>query len=214
MRKKLHKFNDLFSWFILILSSVLLVVTIFTVTTAAKTGESVFLFGYRPVLVLTGSMEPYMMTNSVCLTEKVDSIDDIQVGDVITFHFKGENSKKILITHRIVSIGEDGFINTKGDNNNVTDNLPLTIDNVESKVVWVFNGTAWLASKWQSPSGKIMLLSFGAALILLYVAVKLFFSKPKVEADLSEQELADSNIEENRFEDSQPAEGSDIPAEK
>lgn len=214
MRKKFHQLNDIFSWVILILSCVLLVATIFTFSNAAKTGESVFLFGYRPVLVLTGSMEPYMMTNSVCITEKVDSMDDIEVGDVITFHVNNEEGKKILITHRIVSIAEDGFINTKGDNNNVSDDLLLTIDNVESKVICVFNQTAWLVAKWQTTSGKVMIVSFAAALILLYFALKLFFSKPKEETASLDQEPAEDKIAEDCIETSQRAGDPDSTAEK
>lgn len=182
MRKKLNKLNDILSWIVLFATFALLIFTLFTVSSAAKTGEGAFLFGYRPVLVLTGSMEPYMMTNSICLTEKVDDINEIEVGDVITFHVNNEKGDKITITHRVVSI-DDGYINTKGDNNYVTDDLMLTIDNVEAKVVCVFNQTAWLAAKWKTTSGKVMICSFVAALFLGYFALKLFFAKDETEEE-------------------------------
>lgn len=170
MREKLHKLNDIFSWVLLIATSTMLVFALYTVKTTPK-GEGAFLFGYRPVYILTGSMEPYMMTNGVCLTKKVDSMDDIAIGDVVTFHIAGDNGKNLNITHRIISI-DNGIVNTKGDNNSVPDDLPLTIDNIDAKVVCVFNQTAWLAEKWETTTGKIMIISFGFAIIFGYFTLK------------------------------------------
>lgn len=174
MRKRLHQINEVMSWVLLILTFVFLVYTLLTVSNAAKTGEGAFVFGYRPVYVMTGSMEPYMMTNSICLTKQVDSLEDIDVGDVITFQVEGQSGKTLNITHRIVSI-ENGIINTKGDNNRVTDDLPLTIANVDAKVVAVFNQTAWVVEKWQTTSGKVMLISFSLAIVFAYWALKTLF---------------------------------------
>ena len=170
MRQKLHKLNDIFSWFLLIATSILLVFTIIKVSQTPK-GEGAFLFGYRPVFVLTGSMEPYMMTNSICLTKQVDSIDDIRVGDVVTFHIESRSGNILNITHRIVEI-ENGIINTKGDNNRVKDEFMLTIDNIDAKVVCVFNQTAWLINKWQSTTGKVLIISFLMVILFAYLTVK------------------------------------------
>ena len=177
-KKEESKLQAILSWVLLIVMAALLVFTIFRVVESKKTGEGVFLLGYRPVLVLTGSMEPYMMTNGIALTKEVDSLDDIAVGDVVTYHVMNDNGKKLLITHRIIAI-DNGQIYTKGDNNNVDDGFPLAIDNVEAKVVGVFNGTAWLAAKWQTTSGKIMLICFLVAIILLCYAVKAFRASKK-----------------------------------
>lgn len=177
-KKEESKLQAILSWVLLIVMAGLLVFTIFRVAESKKTGEGVFLLGYRPVLVLTGSMEPYMMTNGIALTKEVDSLDDIAVGDVVTYHVMNDNGRKLLITHRIVAI-DDGLIYTKGDNNNVIDGYPLTMDNVEAKVVGVFNGTAWLAAKWATTTGKIMLICFLAAIILLCYTVKAFRASKK-----------------------------------
>lgn len=179
-KKEESKLHAIFSWALLIIMAALLVFTIFRVAESRKTGEGVFLLGYRPVLVLTGSMEPYMMTNGIALTKEVDSLDDIAVGDVVTYHVMNDNGKKLLITHRIIAI-DNGLIYTKGDNNNVDDGFPLTIENVEAKVVGVFNGTAWLAAKWQTTTGKIMLICFLAAIVLLCYTVKAFRASRKAE---------------------------------
>ena len=202
MREKLHKLNDIFSWVLLIATSAMLVFALYTVKTTPK-GEGAFLFGYRPVYILTGSMEPYMMTNGVCLTKKVDSMDDITVGDVVTFHIAGDNGKNLNITHRIISI-DNGIVNTKGDNNSVSDDLPLTIDNIDAKVVCVFNQTAWLAEKWETTTGKIMIISFGFAIIFGYFTLK-FVVKSVISSK-------DNEAAENDAVDAERAEGQPVKA--
>lgn len=192
-KKEESKLHAIFSWALLIIMAALLVFTIFRVAESRKTGEGVFLLGYRPVLVLTGSMEPYMMTNGIALTKEVDSLDDIAVGDVVTYHVNNDNGKKLLITHRIIAI-DDGLIYTKGDNNNVDDGFPLTIDNVEAKVVGVFNGTAWLAAKWQTTTGKIMLICFLAAIILLCYTIKAFRASRKAEKPVDTEIVASEDV--------------------
>lgn len=206
-KKEENKLQKIFSWVLLIVMAGLLVFTIFRVAESRKTGEGVFLLGYRPVLVLTGSMEPYMMTNGIALTKEVDSLDDIAVGDVVTYHVLNDDGKKLLITHRIIAI-DDGRIYTKGDNNNVDDGFPLTIDNVEAKVVGVFNGTAWLAAKWQTTTGKIMLISFFVAIILLCYTIKAFRAGRKKELP---EELP---VDDNKNIPSTEADFSPPPAEK
>ena len=57
-KKEENKLQKIFSWVLLIVMAGLLLFTIFRVAESRKTGEGVFLLGYRPVLVLTGSMEP------------------------------------------------------------------------------------------------------------------------------------------------------------
>ena len=181
MRAILNKLNDILSWIMMIGAFVLLIYTGITVSDSIKTGEGAFVFGYRPVLVLSGSMEPYMMTNGICLTKEVNDIDELNVDDVVTFHLD-QNGKRINITHRIISI-ENGIVNTKGDNNNVPDNLSLTMDNIDAKVVFVFNQSAWLVDKWQTTTGKVMIISFSLFFILAYILlssyIKSFFASKK-----------------------------------
>jgi len=187
MRSKLNYIKEVFSWFLFIAIFCLFIFTSYHTFTGAKTGEGFFLFGYRPVLVLSGSMEPYMMTNGIALTKEVDSMDDISIDDVITFHVN-QNDKPIRITHRIIAI-EGDTIYTKGDNNNVDDGIPLSIDHVEAKVTHVFNQTAWLVAKWHSgPAGKVMLLSFAAFIIMLYYLLKLCFTSLTSKEDLNSVE--------------------------
>ena len=218
MHKTLNIIKEAISWLIFIAVFCLFIFTSYHTFTGAKTGEGFFLFGYRPVLVLSGSMEPYMMTNGIVLTKEVDSLDDINVDDVITFHVN-HNNKAIRITHRVIDIDGE-TIYTKGDNNNVDDGIPLSIDHVEAKVTHVFNQPAWLVAKWQSGlTGKVMLLSFALSVVMFYFLLKLcinsFMNK---ETEEIEQEVIGEivdfekkpNLLHNNISDSMPNETSKI----
>lgn len=174
MKKKIDIFKEIMSWVTFAVVLVAFVFTIYHAYLNKDSEEGFFIFGYRPVYIMTGSMEPYLMTNGIAITKEVDSIDDIEVGDVITFHLAAESGDILRITHRITNI-DNGTIYTKGDNNRVDDGVPLTIENVEAKVTHVFNQTAWIVAKWQSgTAAKVMMISFVAAIIMLYWLVKTF----------------------------------------
>ena len=76
------------------------------------------LFGYTPMIVLTDSMEPLIMTGDVVIAKAVDP-NTITEGDVISF-FDPASPDDAILTHRVISIyEEDGvrYANTAGDNN-------------------------------------------------------------------------------------------------
>ena len=84
--------------------------------------------GYKPVVVLSGSMEPTYKTGSVIYYKSVPQ-EELKVGDTITFTSKNNN----LVSHRIVSI-ENGLYETKGDANNVSDMDKVSYENIKGKV--------------------------------------------------------------------------------
>lgn len=197
MKKKLNVVKEILSWVLLVAMVCLMVFTVYSSYQARQNDEPFFLFGHRPILVLTGSMEPYMLTNGICLTKEVTSIDQLEVGDVITYHTDNAEGKKIRITHRIIGL-DNGQIFTKGDNNPVDDGFALSIDNVESEVVAVFNGTAWLVQKWQTTAGKVMIISFAAGIILLcYMAKLLLKEMRRVKAEGGSEDEASEDKAEN-----------------
>ena len=86
------------------------------------------IFGHHPVVVLSGSMKPTYKVGSVIYYKKV-SQKELKVGDVITFN--ANNSK--MVSHRIANI-DNGFIETKGDANKVSDVNKIRYENVRGKV--------------------------------------------------------------------------------
>ncbi|MGU8456279.1 signal peptidase I [Clostridium perfringens] len=98
-----------------ILSCFVMVVIISYIVVASP-----MLFGNRPVVVLTGSMEPSYPVGSLTYYHST-TFDEVKVGDAITF--KAGDS---LVTHRVEEKNElsRNFI-TKGDNNDTQDINPI-----------------------------------------------------------------------------------------
>ena len=85
------------------------------------------LFGEKPLVVLSGSMEPSYKVGSIIYYHEPKNNDEIEVGKAITFKGKDENAS--LISHRVYSI-DNGVITTKGDANSVVDQRKLSYDEV------------------------------------------------------------------------------------
>jgi signal peptidase len=76
-------------------------------------------FGWETYEVMSGSMEPTLKVGGMVVT-KPEKVDDIKVGDIITFQREGGQT----VTHRVVSITEiNGKLSfqTKGDANQESD---------------------------------------------------------------------------------------------
>lgn len=86
--------------------------------------------GHRPVVVLSGSMEPTYKVGSV-IYYKEAVFEDIEVGDPITFHGNGSD---VLVTHRVVEKLEDTQeFGTEGDANGSRDPGYVPYANVVGK---------------------------------------------------------------------------------
>ena len=86
--------------------------------------------GYKPVAVLSGSMEPAYPVGSIIYYQAAD-FEEIEKGDAITFRLGGG----ALATHRVIQKDEEKqeFI-TKGDNNSTVDTAPVSAEAVVGKV--------------------------------------------------------------------------------
>lgn len=87
------------------------------------------LAGVFPMIVLTDSMYPAIESGDLIICHTAQA-EEIAVGDVITF-YDPMGSGTSVVTHRVLEIqNQDGellFI-TKGDNNNVEDQVPVTAE--------------------------------------------------------------------------------------
>lgn len=85
-----------------------------------------YIFGYKPLVVLTGSMEPTFKTGSI-IYYKHASREQIKEGDIITFKF-GDS----VVSHRVHKI-EGNLYETKGDANNTVDAQKTEYNNILGK---------------------------------------------------------------------------------
>lgn len=84
--------------------------------------------GYSILKIISGSMEPELMTGDIIIIKKCDSYE---VNDIITYNVENQ----YLVTHRIIERQENSFV-TKGDNNNIMDSENVTIESIEGKVIY------------------------------------------------------------------------------
>ena len=97
-------------------------------------------FGYKPYLVISGSMTPTLIENRDIVIVKKMNYNDYKIGDIITFT---KDDGVTMCTHRIIDFEVDEHnkrigINTQGDANNSPDNYHLTDDQIVGKVVAIY----------------------------------------------------------------------------
>ena len=85
--------------------------------------------GFKPIVVLSGSMEPTYPVGSV-IYYKATTYEDIAIGDAITFKIGGG----ALATHRVIEKNDElQEFTTKGDNNPTEDANPIAYQSVVGK---------------------------------------------------------------------------------
>ncbi|MGN8048848.1 signal peptidase I [Curtobacterium sp. 22159] len=130
--------------------------------------------GSTPLTVLTQSMEPTLPPGTL-LVVRPTPIDDIRVGDVVTYQIT--SGQPAVISHRVVSIASssDGSrtFTLKGDNNALPDPAPVTAAQVRG-VVWYSVPDVGLVNQlvngsrsWLVPTMAGVLLAYGALMITL-----------------------------------------------
>ena len=81
------------------------------------------LWGKRPLVIISGSMEPILKVGGILYYEKIN-LDDFKKDDILVYQLNEH-----IVSHRIVNIDEYGF-ETKGDNNNSNDSYIVDKNNV------------------------------------------------------------------------------------
>lgn len=121
-------FFDTLSTALMFISIGVLIFSIYTAYSFRDNPDESYLFGYKPVLVLTGSMEPTLRTNGVAIVKKT-SFKDIKEKDILMYKIDGK-----MITHRVIE-KTNKFIVTKGDNNKDRDAYKIGPENTRAVVV-------------------------------------------------------------------------------
>ena len=124
----------------------------------AGNGRVPYIFGYRVLQVISDSMVPTINDETCIIIKKVE-MEEIQIGDIITFVSEAADIRGYLNTHRVHDIvvdestGETLFI-TKGDAYAMPDLLPVQFEQVAGEYVGefpfgeaLFKGIRFLADK-------------------------------------------------------------------
>lgn len=119
--------------------------------------------GYKPFIVLSGSMEPEIMTGDMVLVKNTDA-GNLQKGDVISY-----KSGEAVITHRIIDVkAEDGEVCyvTQGDANDSPDQTMVRPADVEGIYRRRIPGMGKAAMFMQTTTGMII---FVVCPLLLFI---------------------------------------------
>lgn len=117
--------------------------------------ETPSILGYKNYIIVSGSMEPTIMTGDSIFVKEVPE-NEIKVNDIISFQ-DGET----ITTHRIIAITEENGIKkytTKGDNNQVKDKNKVTYEEIEGKYQFKINGVGTMLHFLQNKIILILLI--------------------------------------------------------
>ena len=125
--------------------------------------------GYKPFIVMSGSMETTINIGDLVIVKKVNS-SSIHIGDIIAF-----KNGNIVISHRVKEVINDSGIykfKTKGDNNNVADDFIVNSDAIEGIFVNKIPGLGSILLFLGKPIGLLMVI-----LVIIIVSTALYFVK-------------------------------------
>ena len=133
------------------------------------------IFGYKPFIVMSGSMETSIYTNDLIFVKSVDP-ETLKKDDVIAFRAEDD----VVVTHRIIDIiEEDGvkkFI-TKGDNNPTEDNGNVELGDVEGLYVSRIPKLGGILLFIEKPIGIVVSVLIAIVVIFIYVFINMSIEK-------------------------------------
>ena len=168
-------------------------------------GREASLFGFRIYHILTGSMEPTIPTGSNVLVRTVDP-DTLQEGDIITFISHDSAIYGSANTHRIIRVETDDagarcFV-TRGDANNMEDEIRVYPADVKGKVVFHLSASANLFLGFLHTRLGFVLVIVLPLMLVIWLFMKDFrkevkqFTYEKAKESLEEATAAASEAEQ------------------
>lgn len=124
--------------------------------------------GYKPFIVLSGSMEPAIKAGDLIITKKI-APEKVAVGDVISFRVEND----IVVSHRVTEINTEGGVSflTKGDANVGMDAVEVQPETIEGLYIWRGGGWGRFALFLQTPIGMLAFVVTPLCLFIVYDVV-------------------------------------------
>jgi len=152
--KKLLAFLNYFVIFLAFVVAIIIFSTVFNTP-----------FGFKFLVVESGSMEPAIKTGSLIIVAKSNTFN---IGDIITFKKSQPVNKKTKLgttTHRIVGMEKNNFI-TKGDANKNNDDKTVGKQLIIGKVKFTIPILGYVISFAKTQTGFILLMVIPAIIII------------------------------------------------
>mgnify|MGYP004442599309 FL=1 len=177
---------------ILILLPILLMSIVILVDSYTHPDEVPSFFGWKPFIVLSGSMETQISAGDIVVVKEIDT-NELKKGDIIAF-----KDGNIVITHRIAEVTEiDGKTQyiTNGDNNSTQDIGYVLPEQVEGVFKFKIARLGNIAMFIQTPLGMIVCLSIPIIIIILLQTADDKREKEELVAKLNKQSKMEEEIE-------------------
>lgn len=200
MSKSKDKILTIITNVILIAALTLLAFAGYTAFVNRNDPNNAYVLGIKPIYIKTGSMEPALLTDSIAIVKKCD-ISDVQKDDIIVFRKEDK-----LIVHRVMD-KEDGYVKTKGDNNEIYDNFSVYPEEIQAKVIFSMNWIANCRHEIKTIRGVIKWIVFPVAsigvIILTIIIIKKILSMPDGTADKELHADSENNANDRPYNDPQ-----------
>ena len=126
-------------------------------------------FGWKPFIVLSGSMETSIYTGDLVVVKETDA-KELKKDDIIAFR----NEADTVTTHRIVEvINQNGNVcfRTKGDNNNADDADLVQTKDIEGIYVFKISGLGDILMDLKEPKNLAMILLVILVIGLIWINI-------------------------------------------
>lgn len=192
-KRKMQIFKKIISIIILIiLITILFVSGTILIDSCLHPDEVPSFFGWKPFIVLSGSMETQISAGDIVVVKEIDT-QNLKKGDIIAF-----KEDDVVITHRIDEVEEkDGQVQyiTKGDNNKAQDIGSVLPNQIEGVFKFKISRLGNLAMFVQTPLGMIVCLSIPIIIIILLQTADSKKEKEKLISKLNKQSEMEDEIE-------------------
>ncbi len=139
------------------------------------------IMGYKPFIVLSGSMETAIYKGDLIITKVVDPAS-LKVDDIIAFR----DAEDTVTTHRIIDIADkedETYFITKGDNNTTQDQNLVELSDVEGLFVLRIPGIGSMMSTLSKPTTVVILV---LGITIIFVLGFMVSNKKLIEAERKE----------------------------
>ncbi len=178
-------YKSVSNWLIIVATIVLvpiLLINIWIMIQANTNKDKIpSVFGYKPFIVLSGSMETEIYKGDLIITKIVEP-ETLKINDIIAFR----DSENTVTTHRIINIVEDEgekYFITKGDSNKSQDENLVEFKDVEGIYLMRFPGLGSAMNALSEPTTIIIVL---LGITLIFVAGFSISSKKQRELEKKE----------------------------
>jgi len=161
--------------------------------------------------IISPSMEPNLRVYDIIVDQRIDSPNDIKIGDVITFISTSSISSNKTVTHRVIDIVIDEQGNyqykTKGDNNLSPDSAFAEYNNIIGKVLFKIPQLGRVQFFLANQGGWLVAVVIPAIIIIvkdIMKIVKLAKVNKKADgltsknAELEQEKIKQQELEEER----------------